>query len=93
MQEEIDRLERDIGLLSRALVFPQTPSLTDRVRVRIEQERLTSRAALLAACPHDDRRCRGRLAFVAGVLAPARDAVADLFDRVNIFETEKCRRT
>jgi hypothetical protein len=29
------------------------------------------------------------LAFVAGVLAPAREAVADLFDSINIFETDE----
>jgi len=88
MQEEIDRLEHDIGLLSRALVFPQTPSLAGRVRARIEQERVTRGAApswqlaltTIAAAAVV-------LAFVAGVSAPARDAVADLFDRINIFET------
>ncbi len=90
MQEEMDRLEHDIGLLSRALVFPQTPSLAGRVRARIERQSsvrspapswqlaLTAVAAAAVA-----------LAFVAGVLAPARDAVADLFDRINIFETDE----
>jgi hypothetical protein len=88
MQQEIDRLERDISLLSRAIAFPEAPSLATRVRSRIEAERklrapapswqlaLTAIAAAAVA-----------LAFVAGVLAPARDAVADLFDRINIFET------
>ncbi len=90
MQEEMDRLERDITLLSRSMAFPETPSLAARVRSRIEAERarrapaaswqlaLTGVAAVAIA-----------LAFVAGVLAPARDAVADLFDRINIFETEE----
>jgi hypothetical protein len=88
MQEQIDRLERDIILLSRAVAFPETPSLEARVRARIEAERklwapasswqvaLTAVAAAAVA-----------LAFVAGVFSPARDAVADLFDRINIFET------
>jgi len=88
MQEQIDRLERDITLLSRALAFPETPSLATRVRSRIELERrrrapastwqlaVTAIAAAAVA-----------LAFVAGVFSPARDAVADLFDRINIFET------
>ena len=88
MQQEIDRLERDITLLSRAIAFPEAPSLASRVRSRIEAERtprepasswqlaLTAIAAAAVA-----------LAFIAGVASPARDAVADLFDRINIFET------
>jgi len=88
MQEQIDRLERDITLLSGAIAFPETPSLAARVRSRIELERrrrapastwqlaVTAIAATAVA-----------LAFVAGVVSPARDAVADLFDRINIFET------
>ena len=88
MQEQIDRLERDITLLSRAIAFPETPSLAGRVRSQIEAERrpqapapswqvaVTAIAAAAVA-----------LAFVAGVFSPARDAVADLFDRINIFET------
>jgi hypothetical protein len=85
----MERLENDIVLLGRALIFPETPSLADRVRSRIErgstartpapswQLALTGLAAAAVA-----------LAFVVGILAPARDAVADIFDRINIFETE-----
>ena len=88
MQQEIDRLERDITLLSRAIAFPEAPSLASRVRSRIEADRtrraaapswqlaLTAIAAAAVA-----------LAFIAGVASPARDAIADLFDRINIFET------
>jgi hypothetical protein len=88
MQQEIDRLERDITLLSRAIAFPQTPSLAVRVRSRIEAER-----RLKAAAPSWQLALTAiaaaavALAFVAGVVSPARDAVADLFDRINIFET------
>jgi hypothetical protein len=88
MQEQIDRLERDITVLGRAMAFPETPSLASRVRSRIEAERrqrapapswqiaFTAIAAAAVA-----------LAFVASVAGPARDAVADVFDRINIFET------
>jgi hypothetical protein len=93
MQGEMERLENDILLLGRALVFPETPSLAARVRSRIERESttrtpapswqlaLTSVAAAAIA-----------LAFVVGVLAPARDAVADIFDRINIFKVEEVPR-
>jgi hypothetical protein len=88
MQQQIDRLERDIIVLRRAMTFPETPSLASRVRSRIEPERrsrasapswqlaLTAIAAVAVA-----------VAFVASVISPARDAAADLFDRINIFET------
>ena len=87
MQEQIDRLERDITLLSRAMAFPETPSLASRARSRIEAERrlvapapswqlaLTAVAAAAVA-----------LAFLVGVVSPARDAIADFFHRINIFE-------
>jgi len=89
-REEIDRLEYDVQLLSQAMAFPTTPSLAARVRSRIEAERgvptragswqlaLTAAAAMLVG-----------VAFLAGVVAPARDAVADLFDSINIFETDE----
>jgi hypothetical protein len=90
MQDQIDRLERDILVLSRAMTFPETPSLAGSVRARIEAEQrkrrpapswqlaLTAVAAVAVA-----------LAFVAGIASPARDAVADLFDRINIFTTSE----
>ena len=90
MQGEMERLENDIALLGRALVFPETPSLAARVRVRIESRRILREAA-----PRWQLALTGvaaaavALAFVASVLSPARDAVADLFDRINIFETEE----
>lgn len=89
MQGEMERLENDIALLGRALVFPETPSLAARVRSRIERKSTARTAAsswqlaltgIAAAAV--------ALAFVAGVFAPARNAVADIFDRINIFETE-----
>jgi Domain of unknown function (DUF4367) len=89
-REEIDRLEYDIQLLSQAMAFPTTPSLAARVRSRIEAQHdlrapapswqlaLTAVAAAFVG-----------LALIAGVLAPAREAVADLFDSINIFETDE----
>jgi hypothetical protein len=90
MQGEMERLENDIALLGRAVTFPETPSLAARVRSRIERERavralapswqlaLTAVAAAVVA-----------IAFLTGVLAPARNAIADIFDRINIFEVQE----
>jgi hypothetical protein len=90
-REEIDRLEYDIQLLSQALAFPTSPSFASRVRARIEAESFGGRTrahswqlALTAAAA-----ALVGLAFLAGVLAPARNAVADLFDSINIFETDE----
>jgi hypothetical protein len=86
----MERLENDIALLGRAIIFPQTPPLAARVRARIE-----SRSTLREAAPRWQLALTGvaaaavALAFIAGVLAPARDAVADIFDRINIFETDE----
>jgi hypothetical protein len=86
----MERLENDIALLGRAMVFPDTPSLATRIRARIEspdsgraqsprwQLALTGLAAAIVA-----------LALITGVAAPARDAVADIFDRINIFEVDE----
>ena len=87
MQEQMDRLERDITLLSHAIAFPETPSLAGRVRARIEAERrLRAPASSWQLVLTGIAAAAVALAFVAGVLSPARDAVADLFDRINIFE-------
>jgi hypothetical protein len=86
----MERLENDITLLGRAIVFPETPPLASRVSHRIAtasvqrdaaprwQLALTGLAAVAVA-----------LALVTSVIAPARDAVADIFDRINIFETDE----
>jgi hypothetical protein len=88
MQEQIDRLERDTTLLGRAITYPETPSLAGRVRSRIEAERrLQAPAPSWQLAVTAIAAAAVALAFVAGVFGPARDAVADLFDRINIFET------
>ena len=88
MQEQIERLERDIIVLSRAMLFPETPSLTSQVRSRIEAERrLRAPAARWQLALTAVAAAAVALAFIAGVASPARDAVADLFHRINIFET------
>jgi len=90
MQEEIDRLEHDIQLLSRAMVFPATPPVAAAVRSRLERERaLRTRAPSWQLALTGVAAAAVALAFLAGVLAPARDAVADIFDRINIFETDE----
>ena len=89
-REEMERVERDLTMLSRAIAYPATPSLAQAVR-----RRLSSAKPAPAAAP------RWQLALTAvaaaavvaaaalGSIAPARDAVADFFERINIFETDQ----
>lgn len=90
MQGEMERLENDIALLGRAITFPQTPSLAARVRTRIAAESTRREAA-----PRWQLALTGiataavALALITGVVAPARNAVADIFDRINIFEVDE----
>lgn len=90
MQGEMERLENDIVLLSRATIFPQSPSLAALVRARIETQRAPRGAASSWQLAITGVAAAAvALAFLSGVIAPARDAVADIFDRINIFEVEE----
>jgi hypothetical protein len=71
------------------MVFPATPSLAAGVRSRIERERsLRTRASSWQLALTGVAAAAVALAFITGVVAPARNAVADIFDRINIFETD-----
>jgi hypothetical protein len=83
MQGEIDILEKDLMLLSRAIRYPATPDLEPAAPERPREATLApwgmrAAAAVVVALA----------ALVAGValVAPAREAVADLFDKINIFD-------
>ena len=85
MQGEIDILEKDLVLLGSAVRYPATPDLAavalDRLREpRLAPSALRAATAIVVALA----------ALVAGVavVAPAREAVADLFDKINIFEID-----
>jgi hypothetical protein len=90
MTDDLKRLESDLRRLSRAVAWPPRPSLAAAVRRRLEAEAkpeaarprpwLLAGAALAAAVA---------LALVLGLWAPSREAVADFFDRLRIFQTEE----
>ncbi len=85
MQGEIDILERELMLLSRAVRYPATPGLAAAARERPREPRLAPSGLRAAAAA-----VVALAALVAGVavVAPAREAVADLFDKINIFEID-----
>ena len=86
MPGEIDILEKDLVLLSRAVRYPATPDLAAAApqllrKPRLAPSGLRAGAAVVVALA----------ALVAGVavVAPARETVADLFDKINIFEIDQ----
>ena len=85
MQGEIDMLEKDLMLLSQALRYPATPDLAAPAPERPREPRLAPWGVRAAAAV-----VVALAALVAGVavVAPAREAVADLFDKINIFEID-----
>lgn len=89
MTSNIDRLEQQLMTFSQATQYPHTPDLVSGFWQRLEAtpvRRATSRFALAGAAL--------ALILLAVVITfalatPARDAAADLFHRINIFETSQ----
>ncbi len=86
MNGEIDILEQDLMLLSRAVRYPATPNLAATSPERLRQGRLAPWGLRVAAMVV---AALAVLAAGVAVVAPAREAVADLFDRINIFEVDQ----
>ncbi|MDP2673450.1 MAG: hypothetical protein Q8Q00_00915 [Dehalococcoidia bacterium] len=89
MQGEIDILEKDLVLLSGAVRYPATPNLVavapERLRARrLAPSKLRVAAVVVAAL--------AALGAGVAVVAPAREAVADLFDKINIFGIDQVPR-
>lgn len=89
MMSNTDRLEQQLMTFASAAKYPPTPDLASGFWQRLEStqtRRPTSRFAFAGA---------GLAAVVVAVsvtialAAPARDAAADLFHRINIFETSQ----
>jgi hypothetical protein len=89
MQGEIDILEKDLVLLSRAVRYPATPDLAAAApellrKPRLAPSGLRAAAVVVAAV--------AALGAGVAVVAPAREAVADLFDKINIFGIDQVPR-
>ncbi len=90
MMDGMDALEQGLERLARAVVYPPTPELARTVRLRLQT------GARAAAAPRRWRLAAVAaaaivvtVAFVVGVAAPAREAVADFFERIRIFQAEE----
>lgn len=97
MADEMENLEQELERLNRSFSYPETPSLAAAVRRRLEvQERTAAHQPGLWALPIGRQALAGiaaatvvALALALGVWSPGREAVADFFDRLNIFQTEE----
>ncbi len=90
MANDIGQLENELKRLSQATSYPATPPLAGAVRRRLEVEtaprtRMPRRWAVAAAAVS----AAVVLGVVLGAWSPGREAVADFFDRLLIFETEE----
>lgn len=90
MQEEMERVEQDLRLLSQAIVYPATPSLARAGRRRLETPQRHREPARPWQLVTTGIAAAAVIAAAAiGSVAPAREAVADFFDRINVFQTDE----
>jgi hypothetical protein len=88
MASNIDFLEQQLTAISHAIDYPPTPDLASgfwrRLQLRpspdLRRLRFAGMAAVVAVAA---------IALAVAAIAPARDAAADLFHRINIFETDR----
>lgn len=92
MQEEMAQLENDLSALARATLFQVTPDVTAAVRRRLLAADVAPSAAPARPWGLAVAGIAAAIAIVAvliGTITPAREAAADLFDRINIFQTNE----
>lgn len=84
-----DRLEEQLMTMGHGLQYPPTPDLPAAFRRRLEtapRRRLAGRLAFAGAAL---AAVVLAVAVAVALIAPARDAAADLFGSINIFETSQ----
>ena len=90
IERDIERLEQSLELLARALAYPETPPIAERVASRLQDEDASPRVAPAWALA--GVAMTGLIVLIAaliGTVSPVRDAVADVVDGINIFETDE----
>ena len=90
MPDDFELLERELERLSQAVSYPAAPPLAAAVRRRLEtQARPTAARSGRWTLVGLAAAAAVALALVLGVWAPGREAVADFFERLRIFQTEE----
>jgi len=88
-ERDLARLERNLELLGRATITPPTPDIAGAVDRRQQEWTPPRRAPAWALAGVGVAAAVALLVALAGTVAPAREAIADLFDRINIFEVSE----
>lgn len=89
-RNEEARLEQMLTALAQATAFPPTPDVASGFWRRLESQRTRNTyASPLSLAGVAMAALVVALSAVIGTVSPARDAAADLFDRINIFETDQ----
>jgi hypothetical protein len=90
IERDIERLEQTLELLARALAYPETPPIAERVASRLHDEGALPRVAPAWALA--GVAMTGLIVLIAvliGTVSPVRDAVADVVDGINIFAADE----
>lgn len=88
-QEEMDGLEQELLAMSRATTYPATPDLAAGFWRRLEADSSRAPASALSFAGLAVAAAVVVLSVIVATVGPARDAAADLFDRINVFETSE----
>lgn len=89
MNEEA-RVEQQLLALARATAYPPTPDLAAGFWRRLESERARKAPATpLSLATVGLAALVIAVSLIIGTVTPVREATADLFDRINIFETDE----
>lgn len=89
MMSNTDRLEQQLMTFSQATQYPPTPDLASGFWRRLEATQERRPASRLAFAGASLAAVVVAIAATIALAAPARDAAADLFHRINIFETSQ----
>jgi len=91
MSDDMTNLELDLTRLGRALAYPPTPELAAIVRTRITplSRSATAKPGAWGLAGTALAAIVVLVAVIVGISSPAREAVADLFDRIDIFTTDE----
>lgn len=84
------RLEQQVMALARSMAYPATPDFAAGFWRRLEADRARQApASPLSLATVGLAAVVVAVSVVIGTVSPARDAAADLFDQINIFETDR----
>jgi len=89
IERDLEHLERSLTLLARAIAYPRTPPIAERVGDRLSYEATSTRTAPAWALA--GLALAGLvvlLSVLIGAVSPARNSIAEVFDGINIFQTD-----